>query len=171
MNQALGVGYHLITLVRAVYMHEHTEGFPQGVSSMPAATIMTSGSISSTRSKSPLNWVFVGNLDAEATPSKQRTLGTVRLDMSRRKVGTYVVVEHLDTPRWEPHTRVIRLVKQEEPREVYDVAVLLGGSLRCSGEWCGRHDTCKHRQIIQGLIDAGGIEINQAAVSDFETAF
>lgn len=42
--------------------------------------------------------------------------------------------------------------------DVYEVTVAPGNAALCSGQWCGRHPSCKHRSAVLDLLAAGALD-------------
>lgn len=78
-------------------------------------------------------------------------LGTLTLVQGRRDADSYQLDEE---PTGVPGVRRFLLAKLDAEGDVYAVEIGWAG-VTCSGVWCGRCATCKHREAVVDLLTRG----------------
>ena len=74
-------------------------------------------------------------------------LGKLNITQGRES-DTYLVDQ---VHQQDPALTVLLLAHVTEPSE-YEVAILPNGQAHCSGMYCGKHSSCKHRDAVKAVL-------------------
>lgn len=102
--------------------------------------LVITNNLSATKSHKSRGYTFV------ATPDSDH-LGKLNITQGRES-DTYLVDQ---VHQQDPTLTVLLLAHVTQPAE-YEVAILPNGQAHCSGMYCGKHSTCKHRDAAKAVL-------------------